>query len=197
MGITTKQTNKATGFAAIQVTGMNETLREIRKFDLDLFKRIRKNIESVGRPLADEVGKAFPKQPLKFWKSSMRGLKHGKRSGNRFPPYNASSARKGVKAIAGTGLVRAKGTAILRLQQMNGGAQIYDSAGSESTSQFVKNLDKHSRVKSKAGRFRSRVLFPQTKKNAPLIEAGVKDIVRTLERETDKRLTRGLVKVKD
>ena len=80
----------------------------------------------------------------------------------------------------------------MRIQQMNGAGQVYDTAGSRTDSRFVHNLDKHLRVKTKQGRFRSRVMFRAVKNNFGLVEKGVQRVIGRLEQETERRLTRGI-----
>jgi hypothetical protein len=81
---------------------------------------------------------------------------------------------------------------------MDGGAQVYDSAGSVTAggqgsmasagSKFISNLDKHLTTKSRQGRTRSRVMFPATKKHLPLIEKAIEDSIRRIDSEVQKRL---------
>lgn len=182
-GITAKDWNKVGGVASFQVTGLSDTLRALRLFEPELFKKLRKDLVQDATPLANEIGSKFPDKPLKWWKEN------GRAGNARMPGYQATRARTKVKPIAGTGRGHGKGQAILRLQQMDGGAQVYDSAGGmRAKSQFVQNLDKHSRVKSRGGKFRSRILFPYTKKNQPIIQDIVAVVVRDLEKQTTKRL---------
>ena len=184
MGFTAKDWNKAGGIASYQVVGLNDTLRALKLFEPELYMKLRKDLVQDATPLANEIGSKFPNQPLKWWKQN------GRAGNARLPGYNATRARTKVKPIAGTGRERGKGRVILRLQQMDGGAQVFDSAGGQrAKAQFVQNLDKHSRVKSKGGRARSRILFPYVKKNKHMVEEIVGVVVKELEKQTTKRLT--------
>ena len=183
MGLSAKDWNKAGGVVSYQVTGLNDTLRALKLFEPELYAKLRSDLVEDAKPLATLVGSHFPDQPLRWWKQS------GRAGNARLPGYNASRARVKVKPVAGTGREHGKGRAILRLQQMDGGAQVFDSAGGmRAKSQFVMNLDKHSRVKSRGGRARSRIMFPYTKKNAPMIQDIVAVVVKELEKQTTKRL---------
>jgi hypothetical protein len=78
---------------------------------------------------------------------------------------------------------------------LQSGGQIYDTAGSaiggggaNAGQRFVANLDKHSRIKSKGGRYRSRVMYPATKKYLPLIEKAVEVSIRKIDGQVQKRL---------
>lgn len=187
MGFTAKDWNKAGGIASYQVVGLNDTLRALKLFEPELYMKLRKDLVQDATPLANEIGSKFPNQPLKWWKQN------GRAGNARLPGYNPTRARTKVKPIAGTGRERGKGRVILRLQQMDGGGQVFDSAGGASPkAQFVMNLDKHSRVKSGGGRARSRILFPYVKKNKHMVEDIVGVVVKELEKQTTKRLTGGL-----
>ena len=184
MGLAAKDWNKVGGVMSYKVQGLNDTLRALKLFEPELYAKLRKDLVTDATPLAREVGSKFPNKPLKWWKES------GRAGNARMPGYKAARAQTKVKPIAGTGREHGKGRVILRLQQMDGGGQVYDTAGGmRAKSQFVQNLDKHSRVKSRGGRFRSRILFPYTKKNQPLVRDIVAVVVKELEKQTTKRLT--------
>lgn len=170
----------------IATTGINETLRALRRMEKDTYDALRKELVEEAKPLAAAVGKQFPPKPLERWHGA------GRRGPSRLPGYSQAMAAKSVKPIAGTGLARSGGQTILRLQQMNGGAQVYDSAGSRSSTQFIHNLDKHLRTKSKQGTTRSRIMFNATRRQFPLIEAGVRKVIDKLEKQTERRLTEGI-----
>lgn len=171
----------------ISTTGINETLRALRRMEKETYDALRKEMVDEAKPLAKAVGAAFPTtKPLERWHTT------GRRGPSRLPGYSPANVAKGVKPVAGTGLARSGGQRILRIQQMNGAGQVYDTAGSRTDSRFVHNLDKHLRVKTKQGRFRSRVMFRAVKTNFGLIEKGVQRVIDRLEKETERRLTRGI-----
>jgi hypothetical protein len=101
-------------------------------------------------------------------------------------------ARAGVKPIAGTGSSRGKGQVILRIQQKDAGAQVYDSAGRGNYetvgSTFINNLDKKSPTKSKRGITRSRIMFGAVKGNEAMIERDVLEIIKTVDAYTTKAI---------
>ena len=176
----------------INTTGINETLRALRRMEKDTYDALRKEIVEAGKPLARVVGEAFPKNFTRGTAPLERWHKTGRKGPSRLPGYNPAVVAAGVKPIAGTGLARSGGQRILRIQQINGGGQVYDSAGSRGSSPFIINLDKHLRTKSKQRGFRSRVMFPVVKKNYPMIEAAVRKVVDKLEKQTERRLTEGI-----
>jgi hypothetical protein len=153
----------------------------------DTYDALRKEMVDEAKPLAKAVGDAFPKvKPLERWHTS------GRKGRSRMPGYSPGLVAKGVKPVAGTGLARSGGQRILRIQQMNGGGQVYDTAGSLTARQFVTNLDKHLRVKSKQQGFRSRVMFRAVKTNFALVEEGVQRVIDKLEKQTERRLSEGI-----
>lgn len=184
-GIGTSDWNKLSGIASFRVTGINDTLRALKLFEPELYKKLRTELVNDATPLATAVGANYPASPLRWWKQS------GRAGQARLPGYSAQRARTKVKAIAGTGRERGKGRAVLRLQQMDGGGMVFDTAGSKNSSQFVLNLDK-GRRQSRTGKFRSRIIYPFTKKNKPMIENIMKKTVDELAKQTTKRLTGGL-----
>lgn len=160
----------------VDATALKALLNSLRFYDKDLYKEITKTLEGSAQPIATAVGNAFPgKPPLNNWHQT------NKRVGEaRLPGYNAANVRRGVKPVVprpksykgGFGAVP-----ILRLEQKNGAGAIFDTAGSASANakgeRFIKNLDKHTRVKSKGDGFRSRIMYPYTKRNMPLVEKSV------------------------
>lgn len=184
-GIGASDWNKLSGIAGFRVTGISDTLRALKLFEPELYKKLRTELVTDATPLATAVGANYPDRPLRWWKQS------GRAGQARLPGYSATRARTKVKAIAGTGREHGKGRAVLRLQQMDGGGMVFDTAGSKTTSQFVLNLDK-GRRQSRTGKFRSRIIYPFTKKNKPMIEKIMKKTVDELAKQTTKRLTGGL-----
>jgi hypothetical protein len=173
----------------IDVYGVRETLVELRKYEKQTYKRLTDDLKLSARPTADAVGKEFPNKPLSKWHES--GDRKGK---SRMPPYSAAVARNKTKVAISTKKPRGNNEhGLVRLQQMDGGAQVFDSAGSRTASgsagqRFVSNLDKSSSTKSRRGKYRSRVMYPATKKNLPLIEKAVEISIRKIDGEVQKRL---------
>ena len=176
----------------INTTGINETLRALRRMEKDTYDALRKEMVDAAKPLAQAVGQSFPVNFTRGTAPLERWHKTGRKGPSRLPGYNPAVVAAGVKPIAGTGLARSGGQRILRIQQMNGGGQVFDSAGSRSAGRFVVNLDKHSRIKSKQRGFRSRVMFSAVKRNYPMIEAAVRSVVDKLEKQTERRLSEGI-----
>lgn len=178
----------------VDVYGVRETLAELRKYDAETFKRIKKDLIESAKPAAAAVGREFPDEPLMNWHTS--GGRLGSKS--NLPPYNGASAKRKVKVVVSTRRPRGMNQyGLIRLQQMDAGGQVYDSAGavtkaargaSASAGQkFIANLDKRSKQSAGNG-WRSRVMYPETKKNLPLIEKAVEASIRKIDGEVQKRL---------
>lgn len=167
---------------SVDVSGINETIRHLRKYEHDLFLALRKEMVLEAQPIVAHVASAFPSVPLSNWHTS--GGRVGKA---RLPAYGSNN----LKAKPGTGATRGRGQQVLRIDQMNAGRAAFDSAGSRSTSRFVSNLDKHSNTTSRIGKTRSRVMFRATKTNEPIIDMAVRRIVARLDIETTKRMMAG------
>ena len=176
----------------ISTSGINETLRALRRMEKETYTALRKEMVEAGKPLARAVGDAFPKNFTRGTAPLERWHKTGRKGPSRLPGYDPSRVIKGVRAVAGTGLARSGGQRILRIQQMDGGGQVYDTAGSASNSPFIVNMDKRLRTKSQQRGFRSRVMYPAVKKNYPIIEEAVQRVIDKLEKQTERRLTEGI-----
>lgn len=168
------------------VNGVSATLGVLRQMEPETYKALRKELVTAALPLAVAVGSMFPNEPLKNWHQT------GRKGKSRMPGYSKGRAAKSVKPIAGTGSARGGGQAVLRIQATDGGAQVYDSAGSKSNSNFVHNLDKRLSVKSRQGKTRSRVLYGAVKRNEKLVETAVGVVMFKFEKQTERRLSRGI-----
>jgi hypothetical protein len=158
-----------------EVYGVQQAVSQLRKYDRDMYNDIIKDLRNVAAPLASKVGAGFPETP--FRRVSNWHTTNERKGKVKFPPYVGSKARSGVKPAVSTSKGFGGSVGLLRLQQMDGGGQIYDSAGSKANTKagmrFVSNLDKPFSTKSKTGKFRSRVLFPLMEQNMPMIQASI------------------------
>ena len=179
----------------VDVYGVRETLAELRKYERETFNRISSDLKTSAQPIAAAVGRAFPDEPLMNWHTS-----GGRKGKSRLPEYNGSKAKSKVKVGISTKRPTGMGQhGLIRLQQMDAGGQVYDSAGSITAGnhgsmatagqKFVSNLDKNLRTKSKGGgKYRSRIMYPFTEKNLPLIEKAIEISIRKIDGEVQKRL---------
>jgi hypothetical protein len=178
----------------VDVYGVRETLAELRKYERVTFNRISSDLKTSAKPAAIAVGRAFPDEPLLNWHTSGGRLS----SKSRLPPYNGSSAKSKVRVAISTKKPTGIGQhGLIRLQQMDAGGQVYDSAGSKTKAargasasagqKFISNLDKRS-LQSSGKKYRSRIMYPFTEKNLPLIEKAIEVSIRKVDGEVQKRL---------
>ena len=178
----------------VDVYGVRETLAELRKYERETFNRISSDLKTSAKPAAIAVGRAFPDEPLLNWHTSGGRLS----SKSRLPPYNGSSAKRKVRVAISTKKPSGMGQhGLIRLQQMDAGGQVYDSAGSKTKAargasasagqKFISNLDKRS-LQSSGEKYRSRIMYPFTEKNLPLIEKAIEVSIRKVDGEVQKRL---------
>ncbi len=179
----------------IDATMLKQLMDDLRTYDKDLYKEVEKALKTSAQPIATAVGAKFPgKPPLQHWHTGNK-----RRGVAKLPGYNAANVRRGVKAVVprqkGFRGARFRTVGILRLQQMNGAGQIFDTAGSLMANpkgeRFIQNLDKHSRIKSSGGGFRSRIMYPFTKKYLPLVEKSVATTINAQNGRIRARLVRG------
>jgi len=178
----------------LDVYGVRETLAELRKYEKQAYKTITDDLKLSAKPAADAVGREFPSEPLLNWHTS-----GGRKGKARLPQYNGATAKNKVRVAVSTKKPTGIGEhGLIRLQQSDAGGQVYDTAGSNigaargsgasAGQKFVANIDKHLKVKTKQGRYRSRVMYPATEKHLPLIEKAVEVSIRKIDGEVQKRL---------
>ena len=174
---------------------LKQLMDDLRNYDKDLYKEVEKALKVSAQPIATAVGAKFPgKPPLANWHTGNR-----RRGEKKLPGYNAMNVRRGVKAVVprqkGYRGAKFRTVGILRLQQMNGAGQIYDIAGSKFANpkgeRFINNLDKHLRTKSRGDGWRSRIMYPFTKQNMPLVEKSVATTIKAQNGRIRARLVRG------
>lgn len=179
----------------VEVYGVREAIEYLRNFENDAYKRIIRDLKVTAKPVADKVGRDFPEEPLSQWHTTGGRLK----SKSRLPEYNSARVRSSVKPAVSTRKPRnGNQVGILRIQQMDGGGQVYDSAGSVTAGspstmggRFVGNLDKGKTTQSVGGgNTRSRVMYPSTKKYLPEIIDAVQQIIDDFEGEVQKNINR-------
>jgi hypothetical protein len=187
----------ANNLVRVEVFGVAEALRELKDLEKTVYNRLTRDLRTSAQPLARAVGAEFPDEPLMNWGGDGERTKtsQGKRG---FPTYNTARARAGVKPAVSTTLRRrATDVSILRIQQMDPAGQIYDSAGSVTRAgkdsvggMFIQNLDKNLNTKSVQGEYRSRVLYPATKKHLPKLLPAITESVERTIKQIEERINR-------
>jgi len=167
----------------VEVHGISQALRELRRYDKQMYKDIEGKMRQSAGGLAAQVGSDYPDKPLTRWKSTPPKKRRGTK--RPFPVYSSAAVRGGVqpKVQPSRRTVNNQRT-ILRIQQMTAGGAVFDSAGSRTNNIFVKNLDTYAPTKgsSRVGALRSRVLYKAVDKRKDEVEG----IVAAAVRITDK-----------
>jgi hypothetical protein len=166
----------------IEVHGLKNLLGELRKFEPELYKTIRDDLLMGANDLVQAVGADFPQQPLKNWHST-----GGRKGKSRLPAYDASKARKGIKAVVPTS---GRKSGILRIEQRDAGGQVYDAAGGKSISRFVQNLDKKGNTRSKPPKPRSRLMFTSVADHIKLVEDDILKAIGKTEKMIETKIVR-------
>lgn len=187
----------------IKFYGINETIYYLKNYEKELFKQFQKDLADAAQPLVDLVNKRFPQSP--FRGKSNWHISGGRKGDARFPPFKQSRVQ--AKPV-GMQRKNARGqTGILRIQQMDGGQQIFDSAGSamknvgtrkrksepkgqiipNKSMQFIMNLDKHTKIRS-SGNGRSRILYGAVKNNEKMVESAIIEVVKKVDGFTTQRI---------
>lgn len=163
---------------SIKVDGVPVVLRYLRQYEPELYKQLRSQVKEVGSGVARVVAQEFSLDPLRNWHSTP-----DRRGEVRLPGYSAARAVAAVRPVVPMARPRGMGSVpVLRIAQNDAGGAVYESAGSNSTSRFVQNLDKRLVTKSTLGKTRSRVLFAATKQQYPMIEHGMERVVEVTDR---------------
>ena len=175
----------------IKFYGITETLFYLKEYEKDLYTALRKDLVEKATPLAQLVGSKFPEDALSNWHAYGGRLE----TKSRLPPYVGGRAQSMVRPKAGAGSAQGggRGSVILRIQQMDGGGQVYDSAGSKGGKNnlgkiFIRNLDTKFGGRSVSGKTRSRALFAAVKSNKQMIEQDVLEVVTKINGYTTKAI---------
>jgi hypothetical protein len=165
----------------VSIYGLKPVLETLRYVDRDLYNQTTKDIRKVSQPLVQKVKGDFPTSVLSGF---MRPAQNSKRRGGAFPHYDVKKARQGVGVkIGGRKNQMTNSWPVVRIQQKNAGAMIFDMAGAKNRGgTFVKNLEKE-----KYGRA-SRVMWKSVRSNLPLVEKNIKDAVEKVEKAINAQL---------
>jgi len=155
--------------AGVQVIGVEETVKELRKVNPEYRKEFNRGIKTVLAPMVAAAKSGYPDLPLSGMARSWN------QGGRQLLPWSAANARKGVKVKTRT----SRGTkSVVRVQQMDPAAAIFEVAGTGT------RLGRNLRARN------PRVLWPAYDRFAYQINAGVIAIVRKAEAQVQGRISR-------
>lgn len=158
----------------------------LKQTEPDLYKEIAAQLRDGGRVVAANVAYNIKKPRLTRWHQD------GRRGPSNLPGFAIGRAQAGVKPIVSpTGRRRGSTINILRIQQMDGGGAVFDSAGNKNQTTFSMNLDANSSVKAGRGKIRSRSIYKGTKNAMPMIEDNVAQAIAIAEKKISNAIMAG------
>lgn len=162
----------------VDTTDLARVGKYLKQTEPDVYKEIAAQLKDGGRVVAANVAYNIKKPRLTRWHSE------GRVGPSRLPGFFIGRAQAGVKPlVAPTGRRRGSTVNILRIQQMDGGGAVLDSAGNANQSQFSINLDANSSIKAGRGKIRSRTIYKGTKNAMPMIEDNVAHAISVAEKK--------------
>jgi hypothetical protein len=165
----------------VEVVGVKDALRELREFDRSLSNELRRNARKIMQPIVLDAQRKIPTQALSGWDNTWTSAK----SGVQLLPWDAYKARSYVKAKTSTKQPReyagiTRDISAFYVSWAGGVNAIFDAAGRRNKSVMAANL---------TGKFGppSRIMWPAAEKNAPEVEAQMKDVINRLMDGYNKR----------
>jgi hypothetical protein len=165
----------------VEVVGVKDALRELRGFSKDLSNELRRDARKIMGPIVKDAKSNIPNVAL----SGMSRNWTSKKSGVQLLPWSGPEAKRYVKAKTSTkrptefaGVTR--DISAFYVSWAGGVNAIFDAAGRRNKSVMAANL---------TGKFGppSRIMWPAAEKNAPEVEAQMKDVIDRLMDAYNKR----------
>jgi hypothetical protein len=104
-----------------EIRGMQQTLRELRKFNPDLLKELKKDLTKQAQPIFTATAARMPEVAASHWGSKGRtGYSRARAAGGLKVSIRAAKRVKGIRGSY----------ASINLTQSNAGGAIWDQAGS-------------------------------------------------------------------
>lgn len=151
------------GTAEIEVVGIKETIKALRRLDPEHRKEFNKGVRSVVAPMMAAAKSAYPQLPI-----SGMGRNWQQRGSAKFP-YEVGKVRAGVKVKVST---RRNSNSVVYISQGNAAGAIFEVAGTK-TPGAPFNVQLRARS--------SRVLWPTFDRFQPQITQGIGDLVKKAE----------------
>lgn len=158
----------------LQVVGVKDALRDVRKFDRTLSNELRRDARKIMAPIVKDAQRQIPLTALSGWDNKWISAK----SGSQLLPWDGYKARSFVKAKTSTKQPRefagvTRDISAFYISWAGGVNAIFDMAGRQNKSVMAANL---------TGKFGppSRIMWPAAEKNAPEVEAQMKVVIDRL-----------------
>jgi len=165
------------GYKSVEVSGVKEAVKELRKIDPELRKQFNKDAKKVAEPVINDAKSQYPSMYL----SGMSRI--WTQNGVAKFPYSQSKAKSGVRVKTDT---RGKAISIISITQNNPAAAIVDMAGkkgggSARGQRFIANLT------AKAGN-PSRVMWPAFERNETEVTFQMTELVGEVMKTVEKAI---------
>jgi hypothetical protein len=165
----------------LEVVGVKDALRELRGFNKSLSNELRRDARKIMAPIVKDAQRQIPLTALSGWDNKWTSAK----SGSQLLPWDGYKARSYVKAKTSTKQPRefagiTRDISAFYVSWAGGVNAIFDAAGRRNKSVMAANL---------TGKFGppSRIMWPAAEKNAPEVEAQMKDVINRLMDGYNKR----------
>jgi hypothetical protein len=170
----------------VDTSDLGRVAKYLKDTEPALYKQISQTLREGGRAVAANVAYNIKKPRLTRWHSE------GRQGPSRLPGFFIGRAQAGVKPIVTpTGRRKGSSVQVLRIQQMDAGGAVLDSAGNKSPSQFVTNLDANSSIKAGRGKLRSRTIYKGTKNSMWMVEDNIEQAIAITEKHLSNAILAG------
>lgn len=141
-----------------EIKGVGEMRKALRKYTPDLNKALNKEMAGFLKPLARKSRGYIPADPMTNWNNTGTG---------KFPKYDFATVKRGIGYKTSMGKPNRSGfKSLAEIYNKSAAGSIYETAGrNKPNSQFVKNLERHSRMIG-ANKLRGRAIFRAYKEDA-------------------------------
>lgn len=191
----------------IQLEGVREALAELNKIDNRYRRQVTKRIKGAGDEIVNEA-----RQMVAYYDNSkgngapLSGMRRGSLVKGRAVMWDNKAVQKGFKVKVGVRATRERYVNFQRsdefgnsytqqvvfgalpyrlmvIQQADGAGAIFDHAGRNTRGEFYANLTAQADVGDQP-----RVLIPTIQKNRPAVEQKVGEVIKDVERITNRNL---------
>ena len=161
--------------AKVEVNGLADTLRTLRRVDPELRKTTIKRMKVAAKPMQAEAKKLFPSaSPLSGWGTWRGG-------------YDGATVKRNVKvSFKGSKARNSDTIPLLTLRQTSAAGVIFDIAGRKSSGNspsgraMIARLDRFAPA--------SRVMWPTAERHMPEVVRGVRSAIDDMSRQINEEL---------
>ncbi len=160
-----------TANTSITITGIQDMLKELKKFEPDLRKAFDRRYKDILKPVIDTAKTLVPIQPLSgFSRSWDKG---------RIMPWDQRAI---VRSITATVSTRRNATATMKIQMKSPAGSVFDMAGRRRDNAFARRLE------GKGFGQASRVMWAAYNRRENEVDRQLNELVDDLTRTVNERL---------